>query len=78
MIIYGEELKMVKSIIKDKWEYEVIKCNGEGLKGYGYQLAIYRNDILVYCQSGFGSELIAEVTARDYFLSTEFNIDRDL
>jgi len=60
------------SILKNKWEYEIRKT-----ETYGYELRIYQNDMMVYRQGGFGSESIAEVEARDYFLLEEFNIDRE-
>jgi hypothetical protein len=64
-------------IIKSKWEYEVKKREGEGLQGYGYELRIFQNDMLVYRQGGYGAISTAEASARDYFLSNEFNIDRE-
>lgn len=62
---------MKKSIVTNKWEYDIIEKPGQ----YGYTLLIYKNNELIYQQGGFGSVGTAEVSARDYFLSSEFNID---
>lgn len=66
---------MKKLIVKDKWEYEVTKNEGQGIKGYGYKLKVFKNDILVFENGAFGSETIAEINMRQYFLSNEFNIE---
>ena len=60
-------------IVKNNWEYVVIPSeNG----GYGYTILIYKNGVEIYKQGGFGSTGMAQVHARDIFLSDEFGIDR--
>ena len=66
---------MKKNIISAKWEYEITKCQGKGLKGYGYNLIIYKNNKIVYNQGGYGVSSLAKSRATDYMLSEEFNID---
>jgi hypothetical protein len=57
------------------WEYEIIKAEGQGIKGYGYNVYIYKNDIKVYSQGGFGVESIAESYITKYIIEHEFNIE---
>lgn len=61
---------MKRNIVKNLWQYEIIQA-----KEYGYTLIIYKNNIEVYRQSGFGSIMGAEHQAEYYFLLSEFNID---
>ena len=68
---------MKEKVIKDKWEFEVIKNKGNGLKSYGWDIIIYKNDIKVIKQGAFGSITMAKYYARDYLLSDEFGIDKD-
>ena len=68
---------MKKLIIADKWEYEIIKNEGRGMEGYGYNVKIYKNDIEVSRQSAFAYISQAQQYARDYLLMYEFNIERD-
>ena len=68
---------MKKLILDNKWEYEIEKCEGIGLSGYGYELKIYKNDDCIYKQGGFGCLSVAQVYARDYFLMYEFGIERE-
>ena len=68
---------MKKPILENKWEYEITKNEGEGIQGYGYKLRIYKNNIEVYTQGGFGCISSAEINARDYFLLYEFNVERE-
>jgi len=63
---------MKKLILQSKWEYEIKKA-----EGYGFELRIYQNDMLVYKQAGFGTISMAEVKARDYLLESEFGIERE-
>jgi hypothetical protein len=69
---------MRKLIVDNKWEYEIIKNEGEGIKGYGYACRIYKNDKEVSKEGAFGGVSMAQVYARDYFLMYEFNIERDI
>mgnify|MGYP001194370570 CR=1 FL=1 len=59
----------------NKWEYEIIKNEGEGLKGYGYSIKIYKNDLNVYNVRGFGSESMALIDIKKYIIVNEHNID---
>ena len=68
---------MRKNIVNDNYQFEVLKNIGEGVKGYGYHLNIYKNDILIFENGSFGSITMAELNARDYFLLKEFNIERE-
>jgi len=63
---------MKNLMIKNKWEYEILPS-----EVYGFNLTIYVNDKLIHSQGGFGSISMAEISAYDYFLLNEFNIDRD-
>ena len=65
--------KLKASLDLFNWEYVVIPSeNG----GYGYTILIYKNGVEIYKQGGFGSTGMAQVHARDIFLSDEFGIDR--
>lgn len=68
---------MRKLFLSGRWEYEVLKNEGEGIKGYGYHLNIYKNDILVFENGAFGSISIAEINARDYFLLMALGVERE-
>ena len=68
---------MKKPILENKWEYEITKNEGEGIKAYGYTCRIYKNDIEVSRESAFGGISMAQVYARDYFLLYEFNVERE-
>ena len=68
---------MKKNIIDNIWQYEIIKNDGIGLAGYGYTLHIYKNDIEILKQGGFGCISSAQSYARDYFLLYEFNVERE-
>ena len=68
---------MRKLIIENKWEYEITKNEGIGLKGYGYHLEVFKNDVLVYKDGSFGGISMAQVNARDYYLFSEFGIERN-
>jgi hypothetical protein len=69
---------MKKSLLDNLWEYEIKKCEGIGPQSYGYELKIYKNNVCIYKQNGFGSLSSAQVFARDYFLMYEFNMERDI
>jgi hypothetical protein len=66
----------MKNFIDDIWQYEVIKNEGEELQGYGWKVHIYKNRVLVHCQSAFGSIGTVEQYAIDYFLLQVFNVER--
>lgn len=70
--------RFIHDIVKDKWQYEILKNEGEGIKGYGYTLIVYKNGKEVSKQGAFGSVSIAESEARDYFLFYEFGIEREV
>jgi hypothetical protein len=65
---------MREKFLENKWGYEIHETPGQ----YGFRVDVYKNDILVYSQGGFGSINIAEIEARDYFLLNEFNIEREV
>jgi hypothetical protein len=67
---------VVQDIIKNKWQFEVIKNNGEGLKGYGWNIIIYKNGVKFTEWGAFDSLAVLESYARDIVLSEEFNIGR--
>lgn len=67
----------MQDIIKNKWQFEVIKNNGEGLSGYGWNIIIYKNGIKFIEQGAFGSLTVLEDYARSIFLLDEFGIDRE-
>ena len=67
---------MKKYFLSDEWEFETTKNNWDK-KEYGFKVDIYKNNFIVKCQSGFGSESTAESWARDYFLLEAFGIERD-
>jgi len=69
--------KFLHDIVKNKYQYEILKNKGEGLKGYGWTLIIYINGKENARYSAFGSIAVAEAEARNYFLQAEFNIERD-
>lgn len=60
-----------------KWEYEITKNEGEGLKGYGWHLDVYKNGEKVFSDGAFGSEQMAEISVKDYILLHEFDVDRE-
>jgi len=69
---------MRKSIVKNKWQYSTKKNKGEGLKGYGYSVTIYKNNRIEHKPTtAFPTEQQAEYYAEDYFLAEEFNIEKD-
>lgn len=68
---------MKKPLLDNIWEYEITKNEGIGLQGYGYKLEIFKDGISVYSQSGFGAISTAQSSARDFFLSYEFGIERE-
>jgi len=69
--------KYLHDIVKNQYQYEIIKNKGEGMKGYGYTLIIYINGKENATFSAFGSVSMAEAEARNYFLQAEFNIERE-
>jgi len=69
--------KYLHDIVKNRYQYEIIKNQGEGLQGYGWTLIIYINGKEKATFSAFGTIQSAEVEARRYFLYEEFNIERD-
>jgi len=64
--------------IFNKWEYEIIKNEGEGLKGYGYNIKIYKNNMNVYNAGAYGVESMALSAIQKYIIENEHNIDIDL
>jgi hypothetical protein len=64
---------MREKFLINNWEYEIHEIFGE----YGFRVDIFKNNIKIYTQGGFGSITVAEVSARDYFLLNEFNIERE-
>lgn len=68
---------MRQPIIKDLYEYEVTKNEGEGIKGYGWHLDIYKNGEKVLSDGAYGSETMAQISARNYFLLMEFDISTE-
>lgn len=66
---------MKMPIVKNKWDYDIIKNEGEGLAGYGYDVVIYKNNIAVNRRGAFGSILGAQWYVEKYFLKAEFNIE---
>lgn len=68
---------MRQPIIKDLYEYEVTKNEGEGIKGYGWNLDVYKNGEKVLSDGAYGSELMAYFSARNFFLLSEFDISSD-
>ena len=68
---------MRRSILANKWEYEITKNEGEGITGYGYTVRIYKDDREVSKEGAFGGISIAQVYARDYILLYEFGIERE-
>ncbi len=63
---------MRKNILAYKWEYEIEKS-----AGYGYVLVIFRDDIEVFRQQGYGYVNGAKISAENYVLYEEFGIDRE-
>lgn len=68
---------MLKEYIFNKWQYDIIKNEGEGIKGYGFTLYIYKNDNIVFKTGSFGSESMAEWCFKRYMIEHEFNIELD-
>jgi len=62
-------------VFKNKWRYDIIKNTGEGLKGYGYTLFIYKNGIQVSKQGSFGVESIVMLVLERYILNEEYNLE---
>lgn len=60
----------------NKWEYDITKNQGEGLKGYGYNLKIYKNNKLDYSPTiGFPDESQAYYYFEKYMIEIQFNMD---
>lgn len=68
---------MRQPIIKDLYEYEVTKNEGEGIKGYGWHLDVYKNGEKVLSDGAYGSETMAQISARNFFLLMEFDISTE-
>ena len=68
---------MLKEYKLSKWEYEITKNEGEGLKGYGFHLDLYKDGKKVLSEGAFGGETMAEVAVRDFILLDEFGVERD-
>jgi hypothetical protein len=68
---------MRQPIIKDLYEYEVTKNEGEGIKGYGWHLDVYKNGEKVRSDGAYGSEQMAQISARNFFLLMEFDISTE-
>ena len=68
---------MKKLIFDTKWEYEITKNEGDGIKKYGYTCRIYKNNIEVSKEGAFRDILNAQIYARDYFLLYEFGIEKE-
>ncbi len=60
-----------------KYQWELIKNKGEGLKGYGYNLNILKDGKQVAVMGAFINESMAVQALKDYILFWEFNIERD-
>jgi len=57
------------------WEYDIEKNVGEGLKGYGYNVKIYKNGIEAHKAGAFIYESFALSYVRDFIIENEFDID---
>jgi len=68
---------MRQPIIKDLYEYEITKNEGEGIKGYGWHLDVYKNGEKVLSDGAYGSETMAQISARNFFLLGEFDISTE-
>ena len=64
---------MREKIVFDKWEYEIHEIKNE----YGFRVDIFKNNILIESQGGFGYINGAEKYAKDYFLLHAFGIERE-
>jgi len=62
----------------NKCEYNITKNQGEELKGYGYNLKIYKNNKLDYSPTiGFPDKSQAYHYFEKYMIENQFNLELD-